>query len=313
MAFVDCIQIKVASGAGGKGAVHFQRTRRSPRAGPDGGDGGNGGNFILSPKADLKDFSHLTSYFYKAENGKPGEGGRKKGAKGADFTLYLPSGTICYDTSNKLLKELNTKWCVLKGGKGGKGNHFFKTASLQAPQISQPGEAATQKKIILQLKWYSNACFIGLRNSGKTSLMLKLAQRIEKIYPSPYPKLFSIESSKPLSPLFIVDLPGLSSSTRKFLKQAERTKLIVFVVSLWDDKPFYSYQKLKKELLSYDQKQKSKLSHKKSILLIMGKKDQEGIEKLKAFDKESVNKICFFSLDNIKQINQLRTEILKSR
>ena len=311
MAFVDCIQIKLASGAGGKGAVHFQRTRRSPRAGPDGGDGGKGGDFILSPKEELKDFSHLTSYSYKAEDGKSGKEGRKKGAKGADFTLYLPAGTMCYDTSNILLKELNSEWCILKGGKGGKGNHFFKTASLQAPQISQPGEPAVQKKLTLLLKWYSDACFIGLRNSGKTSLILKLAQRVEKVYPSPSPKLFSIEQSKLLPPLLIVDLPGLSSSTRKFLKQAERTKLIVFVVSLWDEKPFYSYQKLKKELLSYDQKRKSNLSKKKSILLIIGKKDQEGIEKIKTFDKESVNKIWFFSLDDVKKVNQLKSEILK--
>lgn len=310
MAFVDCIQIKLASGAGGKGAVHFQKTRRSPRAGPDGGDGGNGGDFILAPKEDLKDFSHLTKGFYKAEDGKSGEGGKKKGAKGADFTLHLPAGTMCYDTSNKLLKELNNKWCILKGGKGGKGNHFFKTASLQAPQIFQPGKPSVQKKLILHLKWCSNACFVGLRSSGKTSLILKLAQRIEKIYPSSYPKLFPIES-KQLPSLLIVDLPGLSPSTRRFLKQAERTQLIVFVVSLWEDKPFDSYQKLKKELLSYDQKQKSNLSNKNSILLILGKRDQKGIEKMKAFDKESVNKIWLLSLEDLEKIEQLKQEILK--
>ena len=78
MAFVDHIHIKLASGAGGKGTVHFRKTRRSPRAGPDGGDGGNGGNFILFPEPTLKDFSHLTSRFYKAEDGKPGEGGKKR-------------------------------------------------------------------------------------------------------------------------------------------------------------------------------------------------------------------------------------------
>lgn len=313
MAFIDRIQIKLASGHGGKGAVHFQKTRRSPRAGPDGGDGGTGGDLILSPKTSLTDFSHLNSrFFYKAEDGKPGRGGKKKGAQGKDLTVYVPEGTICYDSNGRFLEELrNENWRFLKGGKGGRGNYFFKNDSLQAPQIAQPGQPAVQKKVIMELKWVSDVCLIGYRGCGKTSLVFGLGQREEKIYPSSYPRLFSIQVPNYFSSVLFVDLPGLSPSTRKFLKQSERTKIIILVVSLADEKPFSSYEKLKEELLSYDQKYSSNLIQKISLLLLTGKKDFISIKKMKFFDKVSMRKISFFSIDDSSQIKELMDEVLK--
>ena len=151
---MDSFSIQLSSGKGGRGAVHFQRTRRSLRAGPDGGDGGDGGDLILSPKSDLRDFSHLKSRVcYKAGDGKPGQGGKKKGAKGQSLTIYVPKDTICYDLTGQKLKELKDKsWCVLKGGKGGKGNHFFKSSRQQAPQFAQPGQPGLKKTLTLKLK-----------------------------------------------------------------------------------------------------------------------------------------------------------------
>ena len=269
MVFKDRVQIRLASGRGGRGFVHFQRTNRSPRGGPDGGDGGKGGDLILSPKRSLKDFSHLTNgIFYKAGDGKAGERGKKRGAKGKDRVLYVPMGTRCYDAGGNFLKELIDKdWLFLKGGKGGRGNHFFKNARLQAPQKAQAGQSSLGKKVILELKWLSDVSLIGLRGSGKTSFIMNLNQRVEKIRPSSYPQLFSIKIPDYLSLLLFVDLPGISSSTRKFLKQAERTKIILFVVSLTDKNPVATYQLLKKELLSYDQEHKSYLARKPSFLL----------------------------------------------
>ncbi len=152
--FVDSFSIQLSSGKGGRGAVHFQRTRRSLRAGPDGGDGGDGGDLTLAPKSDLRDFSHLKSRVcYKAGDGKPGQGDKKKGAKGQNLTLYVPKDTICYDLTGQKLKELKDKsWCVLKGGKGGKGNHFFKSSRQQAPQFAQPGQSGLKKTLTLKLK-----------------------------------------------------------------------------------------------------------------------------------------------------------------
>ena len=313
MSFVDRIQITLASGCGGRGAVHFQRMRRSPRGGPDGGDGGQGGDVILSVKTSLKDLSHLTGYqLYKAGNGKPGEGRKKKGARGKDLVLYVPQGTICYNSDGQFLKELKDKnWCFLKGGKGGKGNHFFKSARLQAPHTAQIGQPVLQKEVILQLKWISDICLIGFRSSGKTSFVLNLDQRREKIYPSSYPRLFSIQLLESVSPVLFVDLPGLSPSTRKFLKQAERTKVIIFVVSLLDEDPFYSYQNLKKELLIYDQKQGSELAQKPSFLLLTGRKNSMCIERKKSFHKYKLANFYFFINGFINQSEKLMNEVLK--
>ena len=313
MAFIDRVQIKLASGHGGKGVVHFKRTRRSPRGGPDGGDGGKGGDLILSPKNSFEDFSHLIGQdFYKAEDGKPGGKGKKTGTSGKNIIIYVPEGTICYDFKGQLLKELKHKpWRFLKGGKGGKGNHFFKNARLQAPQTAQPGQPAVQKKVTLDLKWISDVCLIGRRSSGKTSLLLNLGQRKEKLYPSPCPRLFSLHTPSYSDSILFVDLPGLSPSTRKFLKQAERTKIIILMVPLTETNPFASYQALKEELLSYDQKCNSNLNQKIFLLLLTGKKNPLSLRKMKFFDEVSTKKLSFFSKNDPNQIKRLMGTISK--
>ena len=306
MVFQDRVQVCLVSGKGGPGAVHFRRTGRSLRAGPDGGDGGKGGDLILSPSADLKDLFHLKN-LYKAEDGKPGGKGKKKGGSGKNLILPLPVGTVCYDlSSGKKLKELEKKpWLFLKGGKGGKGNAFFKSSRVQAPRSAQPGEPAKKQKVVLELKWVSSAVLVGLRSTGKTSLMLSLTKKKQKLIPSATPKLFSITDPELFNLIWFVDLPGLSLSTNKFLKQAEKSKMIIFFVSLLDVDPFSSYEKLKKELSSYDKKHKTCLSRKSAVLLLTGEKSQNTVEKIKLFQKESIKTIYFFSHKNLKQVQTL--------
>ena len=306
MVFQDRVQVCLVSGKGGQGAVHFRRTGRSLRAGPDGGDGGKGGDLILSPSPDLKDLSHLKSV-YKAEDGKPGGKGKKKGSQGKDLILPLPEGTVCYDlSSGKKLKELEKKpWLFLKGGKGGKGNAFFKTSRMQAPRLAQPGEPAKKQKVALELKWVSSAVLVGLRSTGKTSLMLSLIQKKQKLFPSAYPKLFSVTDPDFFDLIWFVDLPGLSLSTQKFLKQAEKSKMIIFFVSLLDPNPFSSYEKLKKELSTYDKKHNTHLSRKPTVLLLTGEKSSITVKKVKLFQKESIKTIYFFSHKNLKQVQTL--------
>ena len=147
------ISIKLAGGRGGPGAVHFQRTRRTARGGPDGGDGGRGGHLILSPTDKVRDFSHLKpGAVYRAPDGKPGGRARRKGAQGKNRFLPVPKATLCYNAQGELLQKLTQEdWCFAKGGKGGKGNCFFKTSRRQAPQTAQTGQAPPVQKIILSL------------------------------------------------------------------------------------------------------------------------------------------------------------------
>lgn len=309
MSFIDRVQIKLASGKGGSGAIHFDRSRKSPRAGPDGGDGGKGGDLILSPTSRLQDLSHLKPFsLYKAEDGHPGEQRKKKGAKGKDLSVKVPCGTFCYDLKGKILMELGQEdKSFLTGGKGGKGNGFFKNARVQAPLQSQPGEKSQKKTVWLEVKWKSDACLIGLRGSGKSSLIYQLHPRLssKKVKPSLIPCQFSIPlESYVNSSLLLVNLPGLSTSTVKFLRQAERTRLLIFVISLKNKSPLGTYQFLKKELLKYDKKNTVNLSAKPRLVILTEDTEEDFKLNPNSWDCP-VKRVCFPSLSS-----QMKQELL---
>lgn len=313
MGFTDRVQIKLASGKGGSGSVHFYRTRRSPRSGPDGGNGGKGGDVILSPTSQVRDLSHLTGKkFYRAQDGKPGSGENKKGAAGKSLYLPVPEDTFCYNLNGQLLKVLSkTDWLFLQGGSGGKGNTFFKTPRLQAPRKSQPGQIGKQTNLILEMKWSSTAVFLGFRASGKTSFLLDLCDRWQKenLIPTTYPRRFLIKSQIFDSPIVFVDLPGLSSHTISFLRQAERTKIILFFISLTDRDPWNQYQLLEQKLRYYDQQNKTNLCGKLKLVILKG--EQIKNSQVKVFHDQQLP-VFILSLDkNIKAFKKFLNQIQK--
>ncbi len=298
MSFVDQVRIQLAAGHGGRGAVHFHSSRRSPRSGPDGGDGGKGGDVLLTPSTSLKDLSHLkNNSLYKAENGHPGAEAKKKGAKGKNLSLFVPCDTFCQDLKGRVLYEVSHKPClILRGGQGGKGNVFFKNPRNQAPQKAQKGKPGQMQTLFLNLKWKSDAALVGLRGAGKTSVALSLSGSKKKLYPSAIPGLFTVFHSGALTPvaLKLVDLPGLGPHSLKFLKQAERTKLVVAVLSLDDEDPLKSYQSVREYISHYDQENKTTLSTRPEILLVRsGQGDKKSLlSRLKSFQKKHVK--CHF-------------------
>ena len=314
MGFTDRIRISLAGGSGGRGLVHFQKTRKSPRSGPDGGDGGKGGDLILAAHCDLQDLSVLKSKKnYKAEDGKPGDKNKKKGLNGKNFILYVPVGTCLYSLDGRLVADVSKesfRQCILKGGKGGRGNCFFKTARLQAPQKAQSGEVVLKKEFILELRWISDIALVGFRGIGKTKLALILSGRREKLYPSFSPRRFFIPTQK-TSSFCLVDLPGLSKSSLKFLKQAERTKKLILLVSLEKEDPFLEYQELKEKIRLYDETYKSSIKLKNKILLLIGDPTKENIHKVQKFYKQEdffeINK-NFQSKVNVSNLKQERKE-----
>ena len=135
MRFVDEAQILVKAGHGGSGCVSFRREKFIPKGGPDGGNGGNGGSIYLQADGrllSLYDFRLKRSY--TARNGQPGQGSQCDGHKGEDLVLHLPVGTlvyICRNGGEELLADLSDpseKVLAARGGRGGKGNEFFKTS-----------------------------------------------------------------------------------------------------------------------------------------------------------------------------------------
>ena len=141
--FADRAKIVIRSGKGGDGHVSFRRELFVPNGGPDGGDGGRGGDVIFEVDEGLNtlnEFRHKRKY--AAENGEQGGKKRCHGADGKDITLRVPEGTVVYEAeSGKVIADMsgeNRRQVILKGGRGGKGNMHYATATMQVPKYAQP-------------------------------------------------------------------------------------------------------------------------------------------------------------------------------
>ena len=267
--FVDSASIFVKSGRGGAGAVSFRREKYVPKGGPDGGDGGRGGNVYIVGKPSLRT---LVAFKYKrkfiAENGNPGEGSLKSGASGKDLYIFVPLGTVVYvegkDEPICDIVEAGQKFTLAKGGRGGKGNAFFKTSTHQSPRFSQKGEPGEEFNLKLELKLLADIGLVGMPNAGKSTLLAALTKAKPKIAPYPFttisPILGVVEGERHNS-FVIADIPGLLEGAHKgvglgdeFLKHIERTRLLLHLVDLTDlsDSPVNRFKKIETELRMFN-------------------------------------------------------------
>ncbi|MCL4542604.1 MAG: GTPase ObgE [Deltaproteobacteria bacterium] len=249
MKFVDNAVITIISGNGGKGAVSFRREKFIPKGGPDGGDGGDGGDVIFKTSHNV---TSLLDFRYKpkfaAGNGGNGQGNNKKGKNGKDIVLNVPVGTAIADyDSNEVIADLTKdgeKIRIFRGGKGGKGNAFFKSSVNRRPRFSQPGTQGQAKKIRLVLKSLGDIGIIGLPNAGKSTLISKLSRSHPEIAPYPFttkiPNLGVCydDSDKTYT---IVDIPGIikgaaegSGLGLRFLTHVERSNILLHLIEIGD-------------------------------------------------------------------------------
>lgn len=246
MKFIDTAKIKVSSGSGGSGCISFRKEARVPKGGPDGGDGGKGGDIIFRTNAQMRsllDFRYKSKY--KAEDGSPGKKRLCFGAGGKDLIIEIPPGTLIKDLKGRVLFDCDDekKECLfLRGGRGGKGNAFFKSSTNQSPQKAQKGEKGSSKGIILELKLLADVGIIGLPNAGKSTLISRLSDAKPKIADYPFttlvPQLGVVSYQKGRS-LVVADLPGLIEGAHlgkglgiQFLRHIERTRFLVHLVDV---------------------------------------------------------------------------------
>lgn len=266
--FVDRAKINIRSGKGGDGAVTFRREPYVPEGGPDGGDGGKGGDVVF--KADnslrtLMDFRYKRKY--QAENGQNGMKKKRFGKKGADLIIKVPPGTMIIDEeSGALMKDLinhGDSFVAAKGGKGGKGNVYFKSSIRQAPNFAEAGGVAKERNVILELKLIADVGLVGFPNVGKSSLLSTSSKAKPKIanyhFTTIEPNLGVVEVSN--TSFVLADIAGIIEGAHqgagmgfKFLKHIERTKIIIHVVDISGSEgrdPIEDFETINKELRAY--------------------------------------------------------------
>jgi GTP-binding protein len=266
MTFIDRVRIRVKAGDGGSGISSFRREKFVPMGGPDGGDGGRGGDVVVrgdSNLATLLDYSYRDSF--SADNGDHGSGANKTGASGKDVVLPVPPGTVVRDAhSGELVAEVladGEKYVVARGGRGGKGNAFFATATRQAPREYQPGENGEARELELELKLIADVGLVGQPNAGKSTLLSVVSAARPKIAPYPFttlsPNLGVVQLSD--SRTFVVaDIPGIIEGAHEgkglglqFLRHIERTRLLAFLVPVDSMDWQAEYDQLRGEIAAY--------------------------------------------------------------
>lgn len=268
--FADRAKIFIRSGKGGDGHVSFRREKYVPNGGPDGGDGGKGGDVIFQVDEGLNtltDFRHRRKY--AAENGEEGRKRNCHGKNGADIIVKVPAGTIIRDAeTDKVIADMsgdNTRQIILKGGRGGKGNQNYATATMQAPKYAQPGQPGIELEVRLELKVIADVGLVGFPNVGKSTLLSRVTNAQPKIanyhFTTLNPNLGVVDLDEGQG-FVIADIPGLIEGAsegiglgHEFLKHIERTKVMIHMVDAASTEgrdPIADIYAINKELEAYN-------------------------------------------------------------
>ncbi len=267
MKFVDYVTITVRSGKGGAGAVAFRREKYEPRGGPAGGDGGHGASVILEADANLYTLLDLRYHRHHfAPNGEPGGSSNKTGKNGQDIVLRVPPGTVARDTDTEaVLGEVlapGDRLVLVQGGRGGKGNAFFKSPTNQAPRYAQPGEPGRECNVTLELKLLADVGLVGFPNAGKSTLVAALSAARPKIADYPFTTLepsLGVVYVGEYESFVIADIPGIIEGAHegrglglRFLKHIERNAVLLFVIPVTSADPAAEYRTLLDELRAFN-------------------------------------------------------------
>jgi GTP-binding protein len=266
--FIDRVVVNVKAGDGGSGIVSFRREKFVPMGGPDGGEGGRGGDVIVvgdNNLATLLDYTYRDSW--TAPAGEHGSGSNRSGRSGDNVVLPVPIGTIIKDLdTSELLGEIlepGDRIVVARGGRGGKGNSFFATATHQSPHEFQPGEDGEQRRLELELKLIADVGLVGQPNAGKSTLLSVVTAARPKIGDYPFttlsPNLGVVQLSDNRT-FVVADLPGIIEGAHEgkglglqFLRHIERTRVLAFLIPIdaidWQSE----YDQLRNEIEAYSE------------------------------------------------------------
>ena len=330
MKFVDSVKIHVRSGNGGSGCTSFRREKYIPQGGPDGGDGGKGGDIFLvgdNSKNTLLDLSF--QQHQHAENGKNGGGRDKHGRNGKDLLIHVPLGTVAIlDETGEVLQEVIEKkdYLIFNGGRGGRGNARFKSATNRTPDYHQPGESGTECWVRLDLKLMADVALVGFPNVGKSTLISRVSHARPKIAEYPFTTLVpQLGVVKPDSsdPFVIADIPGIIEGAHygrglgdRFLRHIERTAslLLLLDVSGFSENPSEEeYKTLIKELdlFSVGMLQKARVIALTKLDTVSELESLDKLQQLLESAGETVFRVSSVSGEGIKELIDFLAEVVK--
>lgn len=265
--FVDYVKIFCRSGKGGNGSMHFNRAKYIPKGGPDGGDGGKGGDVVMRGNAQMWTLLHLryTKHLF-AEDGESGGANQRTGASGKNIYIDVPLGSTAYDAdTHEPLGEVTEdgqEIVLMRGGRGGKGNTFFKTSTMQAPKFSQPGEPSEERWIVIELKLLADVGLVGFPNAGKSTLLSTVSAAKPEIADYPFTTLtpnLGIVPYYDFKSFIMADIPGIIEGAAegkglgiRFLRHIERNSILLFLISADSPDVKESYDILLNELKKYN-------------------------------------------------------------
>ena len=243
--FVDFVRVFCASGNGGKGSTHLHREKFVAKGGPDGGNGGHGGHIILRGNSQYWTLIHLRYRKHiRATHGGAGSGALCTGADGENIIVDVPLGTVAKvaDTGEYLFEitKEGEERILVKGGRGGMGNAFFKSATHQTPRFSQPGEPGEENWFILELKLLADVGLVGFPNAGKSTLLSVMSSARPKIADYAFTTLeasLGIVECREQKSFVMADIPGIIEGAHsgkglglRFLKHIERNSMLLFLI-----------------------------------------------------------------------------------
>ncbi|MEP7196259.1 MAG: GTPase ObgE [Saprospiraceae bacterium] len=266
--FVDYVKICFRSGHGGAGSMHFYRGKGNPLGGPDGGDGGRGGHIILKGDAQMWTLLHLRyrKHIY-AKNGNNGSENKCTGATGDDIIVKVPLGTVAIDAETGVkhfeITEDGQEEILLHGGRGGKGNAFFTSSTVQAPDYAQPGETGVESWKILELKVLADVGLVGFPNAGKSTLLSVVTAAKPEIANYPFttlvPNLGMVKYRDDKS-FVMADIPGIIENAHlgkglgtRFLRHIERNSVLLFLIPCDSQDIQKEYEILAHELKEFNE------------------------------------------------------------
>ena len=324
--FVDQVTISVQSGKGGDGCVSFRREKYVPKGGPDGGNGGKGGDVVLIANPQLHTLlDQRYKHTYAAENGAKGQKSLRTGRSGEDAYIQVPCGTVIRDADTlQLLADLvkpGQQFRAAMGGRGGRGNAEFATATHQTPRSAESGRSAEERQLLLELKLIADVGLVGFPNAGKSTLISTISAARPKIADYPFTTLepnLGIVRYHEFDSFTVADLPGLIEGAHEgrglgmqFLRHVERTRVLAILIESFSTDYPGDLTVLRNELSSYSDE-----LEKKPWFVAISKTDSadteawERIEELRGSMPVPVHAFSSVSGDGVPELKDLMWKMI---